>query len=175
MGSGGFLGWPHPGESQHCRVGGDQHHHQDPQGPQHPHQDHQHPRECKFYHVCEVPTFTLISPRPGGDEGGGQLFEEEMLPGKGPFSWSLGLGSILSLWIITTSSWSPPSFVIIVIITTTRVITIILQEYSEEDIHRAIGICAINSVTLEPRRLFQGPAKGQFWEIWSKYSCHGNL
>jgi len=34
------------------------------------------------------------------------------------------------------------------------------KEYSEEDIHRAIGICAINSVTLEPRRLFQGPAKG---------------
>ena len=38
------------------------------------------------------------------------------------------------------------------------------QEYSEEDIHRAIGICAINSVTLEPRRLFQGPAKGKLMD-----------
>ena len=109
MGSGGLPGRPHPGEGKHCRVGGDQHHHQDPQGPQHPyqdhqhhhqdpqgpqhpHQDHQHPPECKFYHVYEVPTFTLISPRPGRDKGGGQLFEEEMLPGKGPFSLSLGLG-----------------------------------------------------------------------------------
>jgi len=34
------------------------------------------------------------------------------------------------------------------------------KEYSEEDLHRAIGICAVNSVSLEPRRLFQGPAKG---------------
>ena len=118
--------------------------------------------ECIFY-VYEVPTFTLISPRPGWDEGGCELFEEEVLPGKGPFRiliYSIIVNTDHVIIITTTIA----TFVIIIN-------AIIWQEYSEEDIHRAIGICAINSVTLEPRRLFQGPAKGQFWEIWSKYSC----
>ena len=53
------------------------------------------------------------------------------------------------------------TLIIIVSITTTVIIIMVTQEYSEVDIHRAIGICAINSVTLEPRRLFQGPPKGQ--------------
>ena len=52
--------------------------------------------------------------------------------------------------------------IIVIMVITIIVIMMTTQEYSEEDIHRAIGICAINSVTLEPRRLFQGPAKGQF-------------
>jgi len=34
------------------------------------------------------------------------------------------------------------------------------SEYTEEEIHRAIGIILVNGVSLEPRRLFAGPVKG---------------
>jgi len=34
------------------------------------------------------------------------------------------------------------------------------KEFSDEDIQRAIGIISVNSISLEPRRLFAGPAKG---------------
>lgn len=34
------------------------------------------------------------------------------------------------------------------------------KEFTDEDIHRAIGIIAVNSISLEPRRLFAGPVKG---------------
>lgn len=41
------------------------------------------------------------------------------------------------------------------------------KTFSEEDIHRAIGIISINSVSLEPRRLFAGPPKGRTGNIFS--------